>query len=99
MLGKQTKPSAWLPIGIVASALAIPTPLPCQSPAATSQQTSAALARYCATCHSAQIHTAGLSLDPAAITHVQTSAEQWEKVVRKLRSNSMPPPGAPRPDS
>jgi hypothetical protein len=98
MLGTQTKPSAWLPIGIVAGTLAIPTLLSGQPRAGTSQQASAALARYCATCHSAQIHTAGLTLDPAAVTHVQTGAEQWEKVVRKLRSNSMPPPGAPRPD-
>ncbi len=98
MLGIQTRPPAWLQIGIVALALAIPALLPSQPPAGTSQQASAALARYCATCHSAQIHTAGLTLDPAAVTHVQTSAEQWEKVVRKLRSNSMPPPGAPRPD-
>ncbi|MGA3235771.1 MAG: DUF1592 domain-containing protein [Bryobacteraceae bacterium] len=99
MLGSHTKPSAWLPIGIVAGVLAIPAPLPGAPPqAGTSQQASAALARYCATCHSAQIHTAGLVIDPAAVTHVQTSAEQWEKVIRKLRSNSMPPPGAPRPD-
>jgi hypothetical protein len=97
MLGTQTKPSAWLPIGIVALALASPMPLPGQ-PAQASQQTSAALAKYCATCHSVQLHTAGLTLDPAAVTHAHTSAEQWEKVVRKLRSNSMPPPGAPRPD-
>ena len=77
----------------------MPAPLPGAPPqAGTSQQASAALAKYCATCHSAQVHTAGLVIDPAAVTHVQTSAEQWEKVIRKLRSNSMPPPGAPRPD-
>jgi hypothetical protein len=39
-----------------------------------------------------------LVIDPSAVTRVQSSAEQWEKVIRKLRSNSMPPPGAPRPD-
>jgi hypothetical protein len=98
MLGIQTKPSAWLPIGIVAGALAMPALLPGQPPVGTSQHASAALAKYCATCHSAQIHAAGLILDPAAVTQVQTSAEQWEKVIRKLRSTSMPPPGAPRPD-
>jgi hypothetical protein len=57
------------------------------------------IAKYCATCHSTQVRTAGLGLDPAAVNHVETGAEQWEKVVGKLRSNSMPPPGAPRPDA
>ena len=67
MLGIRTRPSAWLPIGIVAGALAISTPLPGQPRAGTSQQASAALARYCATCHSSQVHTAGLTIDPAAV--------------------------------
>jgi Protein of unknown function (DUF1592)/Protein of unknown function (DUF1588)/Protein of unknown function (DUF1585)/Protein of unknown function (DUF1587)/Protein of unknown function (DUF1595)/Cytochrome C oxidase, cbb3-type, subunit III len=99
MLGLQTKPLAWLPIGIVAGALAIPAPFPGAPPqAGTAQQVSTALAKYCATCHNAQVHTAGLVIDPAAVTHVQASAEQWEKVIRKLRGNNMPPPGAPRPD-
>ncbi len=62
------------------------------------QQASAAIGKYCATCHSPQLHTADLVLDPAAVAHPQTDAERWEKVVRKLRANSMPPPGAPRPD-
>src|SRR5580704_14182083 len=66
--------------------------------AATPQEASAVIGKYCATCHSAQVHTAGLVLDPAALTHVQTEAERWEKVIRKLHAGTMPPPGAPRPD-
>jgi hypothetical protein len=66
--------------------------------ATTPEQAGAAIGKYCATCHSPQLRTAGLALDPAAADHVQNDPERWEKVIRKLRSNSMPPPGAPRPD-
>src|ERR1700760_424454 len=61
------------------------------------QQASAIAAKYCATCHSAKLHTANLVLDPAAVAQPETDAENWERVIRKLRARSMPPPGAPRP--
>jgi hypothetical protein len=32
------------------------------------------------------------------MANVNAGADHWEKVVRKLRTRSMPPPGAPRPD-
>ena len=38
-------------------------------------------------------------IDPTASDNVGAGAEQWEKVVRKLRTQAMPPPGAPRPDA
>ena len=59
---------------------------------------SAVLERYCVTCHNERLKTAGLVLDPAGLSRVSDSADVWEKVVRKLRSSSMPPAGAPRPD-
>ncbi len=61
-------------------------------------QASATVGKYCATCHAAQVHTAGLVLDPAAAAHPDAEPEKWEKVIRKLRARSMPPPGVPRPD-
>ena len=64
-----------------------------------SRQASAVIGKYCATCHSAQLHTAGLVLDPVAVSNVQAGAERWEKAIRKLRANTMPPPGLPRPDA
>jgi hypothetical protein len=84
-----------LPLPILLGVLAI---LPGRVDAATAPEAGAVIGKYCATCHSPQLHTAGLVLDPAAISHVQTDAERWEKVIQKLRSGSMPPPGAPRPD-
>src|SRR6516225_8286178 len=65
----------------------------------TSQQASGAIKTYCATCHSAQAHMADVVLDAAALTHVADNAERWEKVIRKLRTGTMPPPGMPRPDT
>ena len=54
---------------------------------------------YCVACHNERIKTANLSLDKADTDQVFNSAETWEKVIVKLRSRSMPPPGARRPDN
>ena len=73
---------------------------PTVAPVATGATTSAAvLKQYCATCHSDRAKAGGLVIDPAAVANVGTGAPQWEKVVRKLRTQAMPPPGAPRPDA
>src|SRR5688572_31824475 len=58
----------------------------------------AALNRYCVTCHNERLKTAGFVLDPSTLADVGAHADSWEKVVRKLRTTSMPPAGAPRPD-
>jgi len=72
---------------------------PAASPNVAAATSSAVLTQYCATCHSERLKSGGLVIDPAAVTDVGASAERWEKVVRKLRTQSMPPPGAPRPDA
>ena len=56
------------------------------------------LNRYCLGCHNDRLLTAGLSLQTLDAVHVAESAEVWEKVIRKVRSGAMPPPGRPRPD-
>ena len=69
--------------------------------AETSEEASeygAVLDRYCLTCHNERLRTAGLVLDPSGLRQVGTDAEIWEKVVHKVRSRTMPPAGAPRPD-
>jgi hypothetical protein len=71
-------------------------PAPAGTPATSS---AAVLKQYCATCHSDRVKAGGLVLDPAAVSNVGAGAAQWEKVVRKLRAQAMPPPGAPRPDA
>ncbi|MEO8467237.1 MAG: DUF1592 domain-containing protein [Gammaproteobacteria bacterium] len=54
------------------------------------------LSHYCVDCHNPTDLTANLVIDPASLGGVGTHAEQWEKVVRKLRAESMPPDN-PRP--
>ena len=58
------------------------------------------LDNYCVTCHNARQKTAGLVLDKNTVDvdNVPANAEIWEKVVRKLRAQSMPPAGLPRPE-
>ncbi len=53
---------------------------------------------YCAECHNSVDFAGDLSLESATAAHVRDNPETWEKVVRKLRGNLMPPPGGPRPD-
>lgn len=55
--------------------------------------------KYCVSCHNEKLKTAGLLLDRTDSEHVATAAETWEKVIAKLRSRSMPPPGMRRPDN
>jgi cytochrome c5 len=55
------------------------------------------LDRYCVTCHNEKLKTAGLMLDVADVANPGASAEVWEKVVRKLRTSTMPPPTMPQP--
>lgn len=55
--------------------------------------------KYCVSCHNQKLKTANLMLDRADSEHVANSEEAWEKVIVKLRSRTMPPPGMPRPDN
>jgi hypothetical protein len=55
--------------------------------------------KYCVTCHNERLKTAGLMLDKTDVDHPGSNAEVWEKVLRKLRTREMPPPGSPRPDA
>jgi hypothetical protein len=59
---------------------------------------SAALKRYCSGCHNAKLKTGNFALEGTDLTHAGQSAESWEKVIKKLRTRSMPPAGLPRPD-
>jgi hypothetical protein len=70
-----------------------------QAPAPTSTPARDLVSKYCVSCHNQKLKTANLMLDAADAVHVSNSAETWEKVIVKLRSRSMPPPGIPRPDN
>ena len=55
------------------------------------------LQQYCLSCHNARTKSGGLALDALDAMNVDAHAEEWEKVVRKLRTGMMPPEGAPKP--
>src|ERR1700687_1597377 len=95
-------------IAVIATISATPSAQHAGTPASTTPgATSAAaatparelLGTYCLTCHNERVKTANLALDAADAEQVFNSGETWEKVVVKLRSRSMPPPGARRPDN
>ena len=55
--------------------------------------------RYCVTCHNQKLKTAGLMLDKADVASPGAAGEIWEKVVRKLRTSTMPPTNMPQPST
>lgn len=69
------------------------------APAAPGSPASELVNRYCVGCHNQRANTANLALDRVDAEHVANAAEVWEKVIVKLRSRAMPPPGLPRPDN
>jgi hypothetical protein len=66
-----------------------------QAPAPARQR--ALLDQYCVNCHNDRAKTANLSLQNLDLATVGDNAELWEKVIRKMRSGVMPPPGVRRP--
>ena len=57
----------------------------------------AVLDRYCVACHNRRTLAGGLALDDVDLGQVGPHAELWEKVLQKLHTRAMPPPGRPRP--
>ena len=57
----------------------------------------ALVGQYCVTCHNQRLKTAGLALEGFDPANPSAGSEVWEKVVKKVRGNMMPPAGSPRP--
>jgi mono/diheme cytochrome c family protein len=69
---------------------------PAAGPATPASSHRAVLDRYCVTCHNERVKTADLMLDRADVTTPGANAEVWEKVMRKVRIGTMPPPNMPQ---
>src|SRR5262245_52691140 len=54
---------------------------------------------YCVSCHNQRLNTGNRMLDKVDADEVSNAPEEWEKVIVKLRSRAMPPPGSRRPDN
>ena len=104
MIKALIAPGAALALLAASAGLAPPqTPPPAPSDAfRTSAAQQALINKYCVGCHSDKMKSGGLSLVKLEQTlpagGVGGGAEDWEKVILKLRSGMMPPPGLPRPD-
>ena len=83
-----------------------------RTPDASPQSVRTFLDRYCVACHNerrvaaaagpasaldAQIRQTGLALDAADAARPSADAGVWERVIKRLRAGSMPPPGRLRP--
>jgi hypothetical protein len=81
---------------LIASLAAFETRAVGQTPAGPDQHR-AMLNTYCVGCHNTRLKIGGLALDGLDLQAAADSAEIWEKALRKLRGNLMPPPGSPQP--
>ena len=59
----------------------------------------AVLDKYCISCHSQRLRTAGLVLEGIDVSNPAAHGDIWERVITKLHARSMPPAGMPRPDA
>ncbi len=93
--------TATLAVPVLAHAgqtVAAPVP-PVPAHAATAAAIDRALLdKYCVTCHSDRLKTAGFTVETLDVNAVGANAEALEKIARKIRTNQMPPPGRPQPD-
>lgn len=71
------------------------SPTPARPPAAEVEEV---IRTYCVTCHNLRAGTANLAFDTLDATNPAAHPATWEKVVKKLRTGTMPPGGLPRPD-
>src|SRR6185436_4427646 len=55
------------------------------------------LARHCLDCHNDKVKNGKLSLQFADGSPALSNRDFWDKVMAKLRTGEMPPPGRPRP--
>jgi mono/diheme cytochrome c family protein len=83
---------AWIAL---TSAFLYPQSAASQPPA---NEQRALIDKYCVACHSERAKTGGLVLEKADLANIPANAGMWEKVVRKIRVEAMPPLGMPRPD-
>ncbi|MDQ6678554.1 MAG: DUF1587 domain-containing protein, partial [Acidobacteriota bacterium] len=69
-------------------------PAPVPNEAAASQ---ALMKRYCVGCHNQSLRTAGISVQNLNPAMNGPDAAVWEKVLRRVSTGQMPPPGMPHP--
>ncbi len=79
-------------LGAIVAAIALPA-----AAAQAAPDLHAVTEQYCTKCHNTEDWAGGLDLTSLDHGHVGADAQTWEKVLLKLRSGMMPPPGKERP--
>jgi mono/diheme cytochrome c family protein len=78
------------------SGLSSPSPAP--APRAAPAEVREILEAYCFGCHNERRLAGGLALDVLDVDAPAEAADRWEKVIRKLRTGTMPPGDELRPE-
>ena len=81
-------------IALLMAALMVPAVAQTMGSAAAHQTL---VKQYCAGCHNDHLKSGGFSFTSLDLAHPDRDADEWEKVIRKLRSGMMPPAGMPQP--
>ena len=109
IVGAAVAPAQPAGASVSRGAAGAPSGAPGQSAGATASPTAgepadeaatygAVLDRYCVACHNGRTLAGSLALDSLDLEQVGPRAEVWEKVLEKLHTRAMPPPGRPRPE-
>jgi len=89
-----------LSVVMLATVMVAATVVPPEPQALARARTSAGRAEfihtYCLDCHNARLKTAGLVLENVATDDLNDRATVWEKVIKRLGAEEMPPPAAAR---
>jgi mono/diheme cytochrome c family protein len=88
----RAAPLAWAVLAAACSSNDAPVVSSAEDAAAT-------LKRYCVDCHNDAEFSGEMSVERLNAAAVQEDPEVWEHIVRKLRTRTMPPQDAPRPDA
>ena len=86
-------------VAAVCTAAATVTAAHTASPSPDADQQRALVDKYCVGCHSSKAKTGGVSLQDVDFASVGEHASILERVLHKVGSGEMPPPGRPRPDA
>ena len=89
--------TAGLPGGALVPASFSPTSPSAHAPQPASEELTAVVRRTCVVCHNDGLLTGNLSLQTFEVGNAGAQPEVAEKIVNKLRTALMPPPGVSRP--
>ena len=87
-------------ISFISAGIVTPQSAPSSSPAAFDTTVRPFLTRNCQNCHNQRVASGGLNLQGyTTVNSIENHRDRWERIVSKIVSGEMPPPGLPRPDA